>query len=160
MVVSVKGAHFPWDIMRTGVRWYLAYPLSPRHVEELRRERGVCGDHSSLNRWVTTYSPLLEAAFHPRKRPVWRRWRLDETYLKVKGQWGSRDRAVDKTGQTMDCLLTEPRHQEAARRVVTKAIHRHGVPATMTIDGSEANAAAVKRYHTEHGTTMIIRQVK
>ncbi len=60
----------------------------------------------------------------------------------------------------MDCLLTEPRHQEAARRVVTKAIHRHGVPATMTIDGSEANAAAVKRYHTEHGTTMIIRQVK
>ncbi len=88
MVVSFKGAHFPWDIMRTGVRWYLAYPLSPRHVEERRRERGVCGDHSSLNRWVTTYSPLLEAAFHPRKRPVWRRWRLDATYLKVKGQWG------------------------------------------------------------------------
>src|SRR5713226_5274181 len=86
MAVSFKGAHFPKDMILTGVRWYLAYPLSTRHVEELMLERGVHVDHSTINRWVIKYSPLLEAAFHRRKRPVWVSWRMDETYIKVKGE--------------------------------------------------------------------------
>ena len=68
---SFKGAHFPQAIMLPGVRWYVAYPVSTRHGAELRRERGVDGDHSTMNRWVITYSPQLEDAFHRRKRPVW-----------------------------------------------------------------------------------------
>src|SRR5919106_6931438 len=160
MAVSFKGAHFPQEIILTGVRWYVAYPLSTRHVEELMLERGVHVDHSTINRWVVKYSPQLEEAFHCRKRPVWISWRMDETYLRVKGQWSYLYRAVDKTGQTIDFLLTEQRDERAAKRFLTKAIRRHGVPDKVTIDGSEANAAAIRSYNQEHGTTIVIRQVK
>src|SRR6266487_279113 len=87
MAISFKGAHFPQDIILMGVRWYLAYPLSYRHVEELLEERGVPIDHATIQRWVVKYSPQLEAAFHRRKRPVWVSWRMDETYIKIKGVW-------------------------------------------------------------------------
>src|SRR5262249_46828221 len=87
-------------------------------------------------------------------------WRLDETYIRVKGQWRYLYRAVDKNGQTIDFLLTEQRDEQAATRFLTKAIRRHGVPETITIDGSEANAAAIRGYNTEQGTAIIIRQVK
>jgi putative transposase len=160
MAISFKGAHFPQDIILMGVRWYVAYPLSYRHVEELMEERGVLLDHATIQRWVVKYSPQLEEAFHQRKRPVWRSWRMDETYIRVKGEWRYLYRAVDKHGQTIDFLLTEQRDQEAALRFLTQAIRRHGVPETITIDGSEANAAAIKRYNEEHGTAIIIRQVK
>lgn len=160
MAISFKGAHFPHDIILMGVRWYVAYPLSTRHVEELLEERGVHVDHSTINRWVIKYSPQLEEAFHRRKRPGWVSWRMDETYIKVKGQWRSLYRAVDTHGQTIDFLLTEPRDTEAALRFLKKAIRRNGLPETITIDGSDANEAAIKRYNEEHGTTISIRQVK
>jgi putative transposase len=86
-------------------------------------------------------------------------YRLDETYIKVKGEWRYLYRAVDKTGQTIDFLLTEQRDEPAAMRFLTKAIEQHGVPERITIDGSEANAAAIRRYNQEHGTAIIIRQV-
>ncbi len=104
MAVSFKGAHFPQEIILMGVRWYVAYPLSYRHVEELIAERGVPIDHATIQRWVVKYSPLLEAAFHRRKRSVGMSWRMDETYIKVKGQWRYLYRAVDKHGQTIDFL--------------------------------------------------------
>src|SRR5918992_2115667 len=160
MAISFKGAHFPPAIILMGVRWYLAYPLSTRHVEELMEERGVELDHATINRWVVKYSPLLEEAFHRRKRPVWVSWRMDETYIKVKGHWYYLYRAVDKTGQTIDFLLTEQRDREAALRFLKKVIRRHGVPEKITIDGSEANEAAIKRYNEEHGTAIEIRQIK
>jgi putative transposase len=159
-MISFKGAHFPQDIILMGIRWYLAYPLSYRHVEELLEGRGVPIDHATIQRWVVKYSPLLEEAFHRRKRPVWLSWRMDETYIKVKGQWRYLYRAVDKTGQTIDFLLTEERDEQAAKRFLTKAIHRHGVPEKITIDGSAANEAAIKSYNTEHGTAIEIRKIK
>jgi transposase-like protein len=127
MAISFKGAHFPPEVILMGVRWYLAYPLSTRHVEELMEERGVEVDHSTINRWVIKYSPQLEEAFHRRKRPVWVSWRMDETYIKVKGQWRYLYRAVDKHGQTIDFLLTEHRDTEAALRFLKKAIRRNGL---------------------------------
>ena len=160
MAVSFKGAHFPEEIILTGVRWSVAYPLSTRPIEELMRERGVYVDHSTINRWVVKYSPQLEAAFHRRKRSVGRSWRMDETYIKVKGRWYYLYRAVDKTGQTIDFLLTEQRDERAAKRFLTQAIRRHGVPEKITIDGSEANEAAIKSYNQEHGTSIEIRQIK
>ncbi len=160
MAISFKGAHFPKDIILMGVRWYVAYPLSYRHVEELMEERGVPVDHATIQRWVVTYSPLLEEAFHRRKRSVWVSWRMDETSIKVKGQWYYLYRAVDKHGQTIDFLLTEHRDKEAALRFLKKAIRRNGLPETMTIDGSDANEAAIKSYNEAHGTTIRIRQVK
>jgi transposase-like protein len=160
MAINFKDALFPQDIILMGVRWYGAYPLSYRHVEELMEERGVPIDHATIQRWVVKYSPQLEEAFHRRKRPVWVSWRMDETYIQVKGQWRYLYRAVDKTGQTIDFLLTEARDEQAAKRFLTKAIRRHGVPEKITIDGSAANEAAIKRYNEAHGTTIEIRQIK
>ena len=160
MAISFKGAHFPPEVILMGVRWYLAYSLSTRHVEELMEERGVEVNHSTINRWVIKYSPQLEEAFHRRKRPVWVSWRMDETYVKVKGQWRYLYRAVDKQGQTIDFLLTEHRDEAAALRFLKKAIRRHGVPEKITIDGSAANEAAIKRYNEEHGTAIAIRKIK
>jgi putative transposase len=159
-MVSFKGAHFEKDIILTCVRWYVAYPLSYRQLEELMQERGVSVDHATINRWVLKYSPQLEAAFHRRKRPVWTSWRLDETYIRVRGHWHYLYRAVDKVGHTIDFLLTEQRDERAAMRFLTKAIRRHGVPDTITLDGSRANAAAIASYNTEHDTRIAIRQVR
>jgi putative transposase len=159
MAVSFKGAHFLQDIILMGVRWYVAYPLSTRHVEELMRERRVHVDHSTINRWVIKYSPQLEEAFHRRKRPVWSSWRMDETYIRVKGKWRYLYHAVDKSGETVDFLLTEQRDKDAALRFLKKAIRRNEVPETITIDASDANEAAIKHYNQEHGTAIEIRQV-
>ena len=159
-MISFKGAHFPQDIILMGVRWYLASPLSYRHVEELMEARGVPVDHATIQRWVVKDSPQLEEALHRRKRPVWVSWRMDETYIRVNGQWYYLYRAVEKTGQTIDFLLTRHRDERAAKRFLTKAIRRHGVPEKITIDGSAANEAAIKSYNEEHGTAIVIRQVK
>jgi putative transposase len=160
MAISCKGAHFPSDIILMGIRWYVAYPLSYRHVEELMEERGVLLDHATVQRGVVKYSPLLAEAFQRRKRPVWVSWRLDETYIKVKGVWKYLYRAVDKHGQTIDFLLTAHRDEAAAFRFLKQAIRRHSVPESITIDGSAANKAAIESYNAEHGTTIAIRQTK
>jgi putative transposase len=109
---------------------------------------------------VITYSPQLEEAFHRRQRPVWVSWRMDETYIRVKGEWRYLYRVVDRSGEPVDFLLTEHRDTEAARRFLKKAIRRHGVPETITIDGSDASETAIKSYKEEHGTKIIIRRVK
>jgi len=160
MAVSFKGAHFPAEMILTGGRWYVAYPLSYRQVEERLEERGVAVDHATIQRWVVKYSPPLAEAFHRRQCPVGRSWRMDETDIKVKGEWRYRYRAVDKHGQTIDFLLTAQRDEQAAKHFLTKAIRRHGVPEKITIDGSAANEAAIKSYNEEYGTTIEIRQTK
>jgi putative transposase len=161
MAISFKGAHFPKEVILMGVRWYLAYPLSTRHVEELMEERGVDVDHATINRWVVKYSSQLDEAFQCRKRRAWTSWRMDETYIKVKGEWKYLYRAVDKYGKTIDFLLTEQRDEQAAKTFLTKAIRRHGgVPEKITIDGSTANEAAIKSYNKEHGTLIAIRKIK
>jgi transposase-like protein len=85
---------------------------------------------------------------------------MDETYIRVKGEWRYWYRAVDTQGQTIDFLLTEQRDQEAALRFLKKAIRRHGAPETIIIGASKANAAAIRGYDEAHGTTIIIRQIK
>src|SRR5512135_3066441 len=87
-MIDFKGHRFEKDIILLCVRWYLAYPLSYRNLEEMMEERGVQVDHSNVYRGVQKLTPLLEAAFRKgKKRPVGRSWRRDETYLKIKGQW-------------------------------------------------------------------------
>ncbi|KVP43955.1 transposase [Burkholderia ubonensis] len=79
--------HYPFDVILLCVRWYVAYPLSLRHLEEMMAERGVSVDHSTVHRWAIKLLPVLEKAFHQRKRPVGKSWRMDETYIKVNGAW-------------------------------------------------------------------------
>ena len=143
MTIAFKGSHFERDVILWGVRWYVAYPISYRQVEEMMGERGVEVDHSTLHRWVLKYVPALEKAFLARKRPVGGSWRLDETYVRVKGAWKYLYRAVDKAGATVDFLLTARRDRKAALRFLRKAIGRHGVPEKITIDKSGANTAAI-----------------
>ena len=139
--------NFVKDIILVGVRWYVSYPLSYRHIEELMEERDVSVDHATIQRWVVKSSPLLEAAFHRRKWLLWVNWRMDETYIRIKGQWYYLYRALDKTGQTIDFLVTKHRDERAAKRFLTKASRRHGVPEKITIDGSAANEVAIKSYN-------------
>ncbi len=101
--------HYPADVILQCVRWYLAYALSLRNQEEMMVERGIAVDHSTLHRWVIRLVPLLSQAFRRRKRPVGKRWRMDETYIRIRGQWKYLYRAVDTDGQTIDFLLTANR---------------------------------------------------
>ena len=85
-MIDFKGSHFEREIIMWGVRWYIAYPISYRQLEEMMSERGVAVDHSTLNRWVVKYAPEFEKQFRRRRPPVGRSWRLDETYVKIKGR--------------------------------------------------------------------------
>ncbi len=160
-MIDCKGHRFEKDIILLCVRWYVAYPLSYRNLEEMMAERGVQVDHSNLYRWVQKFTPQLEAIFRQgKKRPVGNRWRMDETYIKIQGQWRYLYRAVDTEGQTIDFLLTAHRDKKAARRFFKKAVRQHGLPAKVTIDKSGANPAALEALQEETGRPIEIRQNK
>jgi len=158
--ISFKGRHFQQDMIVQSIRWYLAYALSYRDIEELMHERGFSVDHSTINRWVLHYSPQLEAAFRRRKKRVGNRWRMDESYIKVKGQWTYYYRAVDKQGQTIDFLLTSKRDTKAALRFLKKALKENGKPSLVNIDQSGANHAGLKQLNRDNNTRIKIRQCK
>ena len=99
--MNFKGSHLGKEIILWGVRWYVAYPLSYRQLEEMMQERGVTVDHSTLNRWVIKYAPKVEKQFRRHQRPVGRSWRLDETYVKIKGKWAYLYRSVGSAIQVM-----------------------------------------------------------
>ena len=86
-MLATKGMRFPIDVILVCIRWYAAYPLSYRHLEEMMQERGVFVDHPSINRLAIRFLPLLEKVFRKHKRAVSGSWRVDETYIKVKGAW-------------------------------------------------------------------------
>jgi transposase-like protein len=142
------------------VRWYVAYPLSLRHVEEMMQECGVFVDHSTVHRWAVKILPVMAAVFRKRKRPVGASWRMDETYIKVAGQWKYLYRAVDRAGDTVDFLLTARRDKAAARRFLERAINRHGVPEKITIDKSGANTAAIESVKADACVDILMRQNK
>ena len=121
-MLDTKRMRFPLEIIAVCIRWYAAYPLSYRHLEEMMQERGAFVDHSSINRWAIRFLPLIEKTFRKYKRPVGRSWRMDETYIKINGQWKYFYRAVDKEGQTVDFLLSAKRDKAAAMRFFDKAI--------------------------------------
>jgi transposase-like protein len=137
----LKRLHYPLEVMLTCVRWYVAYPLSLRHTEEMMRERGVFVDHATVHRWAIK---VLAAVFRRRKHPVGKSWRVDETYIKVAGQWKYLYRAVDRAGDMVDFLLTAKRDMAAARRFLERAINLHDLPEKITIDKSGANTAAIE----------------
>jgi transposase-like protein len=156
----LKRLHYPLEVILTCVRWYVAYPLSLRHLEEMMAERGIAVDHSTVHRWAIKLLPVLEKAFRRCKRPVGKSWRMDETYVKVRGEWRYLYRAVDKEGNTVDFLLRARRDKAAARRYFEKSIQQNGEPETVTIDKSGANLAALNALNAERKTPIKIRQNK
>ncbi len=118
--------------------------MSYRNIEELLKERGISVDHATIQRWVVKYSPKLESVFSQKhKRQAGLSWRMDETYVKVKGKWNYLYRVVDKEGSTVDFLLSKNRDKKAALKFFKKAIGANGFAEKITIDKSGANAAAL-----------------
>jgi len=156
--MDFKWKQFEGEVILLCIRWYLSYPLSYRNIEEMMLERGIEVDHSTLNRWVLRYTPEIEKRF--RKRPTGSSWRLDETYIRIKGKWKYLYRAVDKSGETIDFLLTAKRDLKAAKRFLKKAIRSSGEPEKINIDKSGANTAAIESYNEDQDSRIEIRQVK
>ena len=156
----IKRVHYPLDVMLTCVRWYAAYPLSLRQIEEMMQERGVFVDHATVHRWAMKILPVLAAVFRRRKHPVGTSWRMDETYVKVAGQCKYLYRAVDRDGHTIDFLLRAKRDCAAARSFLEQAIGLHDVPEKITIDKRGANTAAILSVNADSGTDIELRQSK
>ena len=117
-------------------------------------------DHFSINRWAIRFLPLLEKVFRQHKRSVGVSWRLDETFIKVEGDWKYLYRAVDKQGKTVDFLLTAQRDKAAAIRFFDKAMKISGVPEKVTMDKGGANTAAMDEINARGEMLIIVRQVK
>jgi transposase-like protein len=159
-MLSFKGMRFPIDVILICIRWYVAYPLSYRHLEEMMQERGVSVDHSSINRWAIRFLPLIENLSSKYKRKVGSSWRMDETYIMVKGIWKYLYRAVDKEGKTVDFLLTAHRDNAAARRFFEKAMRENGAPEKIAMDKSGANKAAIDEINGGRSVPITVHQVK
>jgi transposase-like protein len=144
-----KGRHFDRSVILLCVRWYLAYGLSLRNLEEMMAERGVTVDHATIHRWTIHYAPLLLEQFNRRKRPVNRKWHMDETYIRVRGRWMYLYRAIDSHGDTVEFWFSERRNLAAAKRFLGKALQRHGRPERIVVDGSQTNREAILACDTE-----------
>jgi transposase-like protein len=141
-----KWRHFLPEIILLNVRWYCRYPLSYRDLEETMAERGVAVDHSTINRWVLKLAPELDKRLRPHLSLTNDSWRVDETYIEVKGEWKYLYRAVDAAGNTLDFMMSAKRDGKAAARFfrkVLKAEHTQ-TPRVITVDKNAAYQVAVE----------------
>ena len=127
------------------VRWYLRYSLSLRDVEELLEERGLEADHTTVWRWVQCYGPELERRLRRHLKPTNKSWRVDETYLRVKGRWCYLYRAIDSAGATIDFLLSALRDADAAKRLLRNALSdlSHPQPRVINTDLAPIYGSAI-----------------
>ncbi len=140
-----KWRHYEAEIILRCVRWYLSYPLSYRQVAEMVNERGLEVHHTTVFRWVQEYSPEIDKRCRPHLRPTNDSWRVDETYIKIKGKPKYLYRAVDSAGNTLDFLLTAKRDAAAAKRFfrrTLKAVHTQ-IPRVITVDKNAAYPKAI-----------------
>ena len=144
---SFKGRQFTAEVILWAVRWYLMFPISYRDLELMLADRGVTVDHTTIFRWIQVYAPEIEKRIRPYLRVSNGSWRVDETYVRVKGRWMYLYRAVDSRGQTIDFLLSAKRDAEAAKRFFRKALGQpHTVnPRTITVDKNPAYPCAVEQ---------------
>src|SRR6201992_295439 len=146
-----KGRHYPGDVIVTAVRWYLRYPLAYLHVSELLAERGLFVDASCIWRWVQAYAPELNKRSRRHFKPTHRSYRVDETYIKVKGEDRYLYRAVDSTGQTIDFLLTAKRDAGSAKRFFRKVFRSscNPIPRVINVDKNPAYPVAIRALKRE-----------
>ncbi len=159
----VQGAQFPKDIILFAMFFYVRYTVFYRDLEEIMAERGVDVDHATLNRWVAKYSPIIADRARRQKAAVDRSWRMDETYIKVKGEWTYLYRAVDKFGKTLDFMLSKRRNKPAATKFFARALEVNGLPRKIVIDKSGANTAgitATNRMLKRFGCPVVIEMVR
>jgi transposase, IS6 family len=140
-----RGRHFEAALIVQAVSWYLRYPLSYRDIEELFLERGLEVDHATLNRWVLAYAPAIERRLRTFRKPHCGSVRIDETYVKIRGQWRYLYRAVDKYGTPVDFLLTAHRDLDAAKRFFRKMLQDQPLlaPDRVGTDGASPYPTAI-----------------
>lgn len=159
-----KWRHFEAEIILLCVRWYLRYALSYRDLEEIMQERGLHVDHTTIYRWVQHYAPELEKRCRPHLKITSDSWRVDETYVKVKGVWKYLYRAVDSQGNTLEFLFSATRDSQAAKHFFAKALGAsHTVtPRVITVDKNAAYPKAVKELKAvgDLATSRELRQSK
>ena len=148
--MAIRPAIFKWRqsepaIILCAVRWYLRYSLSYRDVEELLEERGLDADHTTVWRWVLRYAPELDQRMRRHLKPTNKSWRVDETYVKVKGIWRYLYRAIDSAGATLDFWLSARRDADAAKRLFRKALRApsHPQPRVINTDLAPIYASAI-----------------
>ena len=161
---SLQLHHYQPDIILLTVRWYLRYNLSFRDLVEMMEERGLSIAHTTIMRWVHQYGPELDKRIRRHLKQTNDSWRVDETYIKVKGQWMYLYRAVDSEGNTIDFYLSKTRDQKAAKRFFKKALRSFHVskPRVITVDKNPAYPVAIQQLKQEKKIPegIQIRQVK
>ena len=145
MTNPFKWRHYRAEIILLCVRWYLRYGLSYRDLEEMMSERGLSLVHTTIYRWVQAYAPELDRRSRPYLRTTNDSWRVDETYIKVRGVWMDLYRAVDSAGQTLDFLLNETRSTRAAKRFFQKVLGQPQIcpPRVINVDKDRAYIGAI-----------------
>src|SRR6204780_728223 len=146
-----KGRHFDREVIILCVRWYLRYKLSYRDLVEMIAERGLSLAHTTIMRWVQRYVPKFEKRWSRFARPVGGSWRVDETYVKIKGRWTDLYRAVDEAGKTVDFLLRAKRDAAAAKAFFRRAFKNQGrLPQKIPRDGYQASHRAAREFLGQH----------
>ena len=129
------------------------YPISYRDLEAMMTERGVAVDHSTIYRWVQRFAPEMEKRLRWQwRRPRSRSWRIDETYVRVRGQWAYLYRALDKFGNTLDFYLSSTRNTKAAKRFLGKALNGlkdWELPEVLNTDKAPTYAGAIAELKAE-----------
>ncbi|PEO43039.1 IS6 family transposase, partial [Bacillus toyonensis] len=158
-----KWKHYQPDIILLTIRWYLRYNLSFRDLVEMMEERGLSLAHTTIMRWVHQYGPELNKRIRKHLKPTNNSWRVDETYLKIKGKKMYLYRAVDSEGNTIDFYLSQRRNAKVAKRFLKKALAScHATkPRTITADGDKAYPVAIRKLkeekHLPHHTPLRVK---
>ncbi len=159
-----KWHHFLPEIILLNVRWSCRYSLSYRDLEEMMTERGVAVDHSTINRWVLKFAPELDKRLRPHLSQTNDSWRLDETYIEVKGEWKYLYRAVDSAGHTLDFMLSAKRDGKAAARFFRKVLgaQHTQTPRVITVNKNAAYPVAINELKEDKTlkTETELRQIK
>src|SRR3954454_15726008 len=138
-----KGRHFDQEIVVLCVRWYLSFKLSSRDLVAIMSEHGLAMAHTTILRWVQHYTPEFEKRWQRYARTIGGSWRMDETYVKVRGEWAYLYRAVDRGGRTVDFYLSRKRDVNAAKAFLRKAMKSQRIPTKITLDAYAASHRAV-----------------
>ena len=145
-----KGKQFQKDVIIVAVGYYLRYNLSYREIQELLYDRGINVCHTTIYRWVQEYSKVLYHLWKKKNRQSFYSWKMDETYIKIKGRWHYLYRAIDADGLTLDIWLRKKRDTQAAYAFLKRLHKQFGQPRVIVTDKAPSIGSAFRKLLDEH----------